>query len=294
MKSLLLGLFFLLNMLKIMAQTPSFDWQGHRGCRGLMPENTIPAFKKALDLGMTTLELDVVVSKDLQVVVSHEPYFNPDFSIAPDGTPVAKNQKINLYQLPYEQIKRYDVGRNGNPNFPEQQKISTYKPLLREVIEEVETYRKQKNLPSFNYNIEIKSEPKEYDIFQPQPAVFSDLVKNIIVELLPAERVTLQSFDFNVLKYWHHQIQAGRYPKVALAALVGNLRGIEKNLEELGFVPQIYSPYYKLIDAKKVAQLHALGMRVIPWTINTTQEMQQVKAYGVDGIITDYPDRIPR
>src|SRR3954466_16098541 len=92
----------------------TFDKEGHRGCRGLMPENTIPAFLKALDLGVTTLEMDVVISKDLQVVVSHEPYFNSAFSIAPDGVPVDKKEQKNLvlYQMNYADIKRYDVGSN--------------------------------------------------------------------------------------------------------------------------------------------------------------------------------------
>ncbi|MCU0341928.1 MAG: glycerophosphodiester phosphodiesterase [Spirosomaceae bacterium] len=277
-----------------MAQTPVFDWQGHRGCRGLMPENTIPAFKKALDLGVTTLEMDVVISKDRQVVVSHEPYFNPDISIAPDGTPVPKSPKINLYELPYADIKRYDVGSNGNKGFPEQQKINTYKPLLSEVIEAVEAYRKEKKLPMFAYNIEIKSEEKEYEHSQPPPAAFSDLVHAVIVKYLTPERVTLQSFDFNVLKYWHKQIAAGQYKKVQLAALVANAKGIEKNLEDLGFQPDIYSPYFQLLTADRVQQLHARGVRVIPWTINTTEDMRRVKALGVDGIITDYPDRVPK
>lgn len=277
----------------IMAQNTTFNWEGHRGCRGLMPENTIPAFLKALDLGVNTLELDVVISKDHQVVVSHDPYFHADFSIDPDGKPVPRSPKINLYQMDYAEIKRYDVGSNGNPNFPEQQKVKTYKPLLSEVIQAAEAYRKEKNLPLFLYNIEIKSEEKEYDVLQPQPAFFSDLVHAQLKSLSP-KRVVLQSFDFNVLKYWKKQIEGKKYKPVILAALVGNLKGIEHNLTDLGFKPDIYSPYYKLIDEKKVNQLHDLGMAVIPWTINTTEEMKQVKAMGVDGIITDYPDRIPK
>ncbi|RDB05814.1 glycerophosphodiester phosphodiesterase family protein [Runella aurantiaca] len=275
------------------AQTADFNWQGHRGSRGLMPENTIPAFLKALDLKVNTLELDVVVSKDRQVVVSHDPYFHPDFSIDPYGKPVPKGEKINLYELSYDEIKRYDVGSNGNPNFPQQTKLKVYKPLLREMIEAVETYRIKNNLPLFWYNIEIKSEEKEYDKSQPQPAVFSDLVYHEIIKLLPADRVILQSFDFNVLKHWKKQIDAGVYQKVTLAALVSNLRGIEKNLEDLGFTPDVYSPYFQLLSKEKVQQLHALGMKVIPWTVNTTEEMKRIKAMGVDGIITDYPDRIP-
>lgn len=276
------------------AQKAVFNWQGHRGCRGLMPENTIPAFLKALDLGVNTLELDVVISKDHQVVVSHDPYFHPDFSIDPSGRPVPKRPKINLYELTYDQIKGYDVGSNGNPAFPEQQKVKACKPLLSELIQAVETYRKDKNIPLFWYNIEVKSEESEYDRSQPQPSVFSDLVYAEIIKSLPADRVILQSFDFSILKYWNEQIEAGLYQKVTLAALVSNLKGIDRNLEKLGFIPEVYSPYFQLLTAEKVQILHARGMKVIPWTVNTTTEMRRIKNMGVDGIITDYPDRIPR
>ena len=277
---------------------PAFDLQGHRGCRGLMPENTIPAFLKALDLGVTTLELDVVISKDRQVVVSHEPYFNSAFSIGPDGKPVGKSEEksLNLYQMDYADIKRYDVGSNGNPAYPEQQKLKAYKPLLSEVIEQAEAYRKSKNLPVFSYNIELKSDPSEYNTSQPEPAAFCDLVQSIIAKQLPPDRVnpdrvTIQSFDFAVLKQWKQGAEAGNYPTVRLAALVENLRSPEKNLEELGFKPDIYSPYYKLLSQDKIARLHEQSIRVIPWTVNQRDDMVRLKAWGVDGLITDYPDR---
>lgn len=289
-----LSFYLLLAMQTSFSQKATFNWEGHRGCRGLMPENTIPAFLKALDLGMNTLELDVVISKDRQVVVSHDPYFHPDFSIDPHGKSVAKDPKVVLYQLNYDEIKRYDVGSNGNPNFPEQEKLKTYKPLLSEVIQVAEAYRMKHNIPLFWYNIELKSEEKEYDLSQPQPALFSDLVYNEISTLLSPNRVVVQSFDFNILKYWKKQIEAGKYKKVMLAALVGNVKGIEKNLEDLGFKPDVYSPYFQLINASKVQQLHAMGIQVIPWTINTTEEMKRIQDMGVDGIITDYPNRIPK
>ena len=272
---------------------PAFDLQGHRGCRGLMPENTVPAFLKALDIGVTTLELDVVISKDRQVVVSHEPYFNSAFSIGPDGTPVGKSEEksLNLYQIDYADIKRYDVGSNGNPAYPEQQKLKTYKPLLSEVIEQAEAYRRTKNLPAFSYNIELKSEPSEYNKSQPEPAAFCDLVQVVIRKQLAPDRITIQSFDFAVLKQWKQGIETGKYPAVRLAALVENLRSSEKNIAELGFKPDIYSPYYRLLSADKIAWLHEQGIKVIPWTVNQRDDMVRLKTQGVDGLITDYPDR---
>lgn len=290
---LILLLFCMILTALVQPAPPTFDLQGHRGCRGLMPENTIPAFTKALDLGVTTLELDVVISKDRQVVVSHEPYFNSAFSIRPDGKPVEKNEEksLNLYQMDYADIKRYDVGSNGNPAYPEQQKLKIYKPLLSEVIEQAEAYRKAKNGPTFSYNIELKSEPSEYNKSQPEPASFCDLVQVIIGRQLPAGRVTIQSFDFAILKHWKQQVDAGKYPKVRLAALVENLRSPEKNLEELGFKPDIYSPNYRLLSQDKITRMHGQGINVIPWTVNQRDDMVRLKTWGVDGLITDYPDR---
>ena len=275
----------LLCALQTHAQT--FDLQGHRGCRGLMPENSWPAFEKALELGVTTLEMDVVISKDRQVVVSHEPYFLNSYALDPNGQPIEKGKNDNLYLLTYAQIKKYDIGSKGNADFLEQEKIKTYKPLLSEVLKKAEAYCRAHNRAPVAYNIEIKSEASEYDKSQPQPAAFSELVYKVIKENVPLERVTLQSFDFEVLKYWQKQMETGKYQKVKLAALVSNLKGIERNLEDLGFTPAIYSPYYKLLSKQKVAQLHQKGMRVIPWTVNDVSAMKEVKAMGVDGLITD-------
>jgi glycerophosphoryl diester phosphodiesterase len=294
----LIVLLFMTQPALIQTNTPTFDIEGHRGCRGLMPENTVPAFLKALDLGVTTLEMDVVISKDRQVVVSHEPYFNAAFSIAPNGIPVDKKEqkKRVLYQMDYADIKRYDVGSNGNPAYPEQQKLSAYKPLLSEVIEQAEAYRKIKNLPPFSYNIEIKSEPSEYNRSQPEPVEFCELVQTILKKHLSAERVNsdhvvIQSFDFAMLTQWKKGMDAGQYPRVRLSALVENLRSPKKNLEELGFKPDVYSPNFRLLSKAKIDQLHQQGIQVIPWTVNQRNDMERLKKWGVDGLITDYPDR---
>ncbi|AKD58797.1 glycerophosphodiester phosphodiesterase [Spirosoma radiotolerans] len=275
-----------------------FDLEGHRGCRGLMPENTIPAFLKAIDLGVTTLEMDVVISKDRQVVVSHEPYFNSAFSIAPNGVPVDKKEQKNLvlYEMDYDDIKGYDVGSNGNPAYPEQQKIKVYKPLLSEVIEQTEAYRKAKALPSFSYNIEIKSERSEYNKSQPEPEAFCDLVQAVLKKQLLAKNIdpthiVIQSFDFAILNQWKKGMQAGKYPTVRLSALVENLRSPEKNLNDLGFKPDIYSPHFRLISQDKITRLHQQGIKIIPWTVNQRDDMERLKSWGVDGLITDYPDR---
>ena len=287
--------FQIISLLMIMTSTnaQTFDYEGHRGCRGLMPENTIPAFKKALDLGVTTLELDVCISKDHQVVVSHEPYMNMLFCTKPDGTPVTKadEKMLNLYTMTYEEIKQYDSGIRGNILFPEQQKMATHKPLLRELIEACEAYIKEKKIKPVKYNIEIKSEEKEYGISQPKTVEeFSDLVYQEIIKQLKPERIILQSFDFNVLKNWHLQMNAKKYKQVILSALVEN-EMVDPTLAKLGFNPDIFSPYYKNLIKRRVDMCHEKGIKVVPWTVNTIEDMKAMKAIGVDGLISDYPDR---
>jgi glycerophosphoryl diester phosphodiesterase len=283
------------GLFPLVAMSQTLDIQGHRGCRGLLPENTVVAFQKALDLGVTTLELDVVLSQDGQVVVSHEPYFNAAITTKSDGTPLTKSEEkaLNLYQMPYAEIRRYDVGRRGNPAFPEQQRVPAVKPLLGEVIEAAEAHASRTGRAAPRYNVEIKSEEKAYGISQPRTvAEFSDRVRDVLIRYLPAERITLQSFDFNVLRHWHAQISAGQYPPVRLAALV-TTQNVETTLRTLGFTPAVYSPYYALLSEKAVRAAHEAGLKVIPWTLNEPELMRRHIGWGVDGLITDYPDRVP-
>jgi glycerophosphoryl diester phosphodiesterase len=267
---------------------PKFDVQGHRGARGLLPENSIPGFLLALDTGVTTIELDVVITKDKQVVVSHEPWISNAICLDSSGRAIqAKDEKrINIYKLTYEQVKQFDCGSLGNNNFPQQQKIPTTKPLLRDVIAAVENRIKSYATYEVDYNIEIKSTIEGDKKFHPPVEEFSDLVYKLIDEYLPLERVVVQSFDFRVLKYWNT-----KYPQVRLSALVENNKSIESNLNALGFKPQVYSPYFKLLSRDKVKYLHSQKIRVIPWTVNEVSDMLSLKGMGVDGFITDYPDR---
>jgi glycerophosphoryl diester phosphodiesterase len=182
-------------------------------------------------------------------------------------------------------VQGYDCGSLGNRRFPEQQKMKTTKPLLSDLITQVEAYLFEKNLPKVGYNIEIKSVESEYELSQPLVDEFSELVLDVITEKLENERFTIQSFDFNVLKHIN-----ATYPDVRVVALIENARGVESNLSALGFVPEGYSPYFKLLKKKDIEFCHQQGMKVIPWTVNSLKEMQQLADDGVDGIITDYPN----
>lgn len=262
-----------------------FDLQGHRGARGLMPENTWPAFENALQLGVNTLEMDVVISQDKRVVVSHEPWFNPAICLKPNGEAINADEKISLYQLPYNEIARYDCGSLGNVRFPEQEKIKVNKPLLQDILDKTELFARKYNQKPAAFNIEIKSEPGLEGSFQPDVAEFSDLVYEV-VSLVPRDRLTIQSFDFRVLRYFHQ-----KYPDVRLAALVEDKITAAQALEKLGFEPQIYSPEQVLLSPEEIEFLHKKNIQVIPWTVNETTDMQKLLDWGVDGLITDYPDR---
>ncbi len=265
------------------------DIQGHRGARGLLPENTIPAFERALELGVTTLEMDVVITKDRQVVVSHEPWFSGHICSLPSGDPVPmetdKDHKI--FELTYEEVKQYDCGIRGNVRFPQQQKMRVFKPLLRDVIVFAEKYQSDRGLPPVLYNIETKSTPAGDDLFHPGPEEFTNLLIDVLESTEILDRATIQSFDSRTLV-----VAKQTNPDISLALLVeGHTEmGFAGHVENLGFDPDIYSPYYKLVDDQLIRDAHARNIKVIPWTINTLDEMKALVEIGVDGIITDYPD----
>lgn len=277
---------------------PKFDVQGHRGARGLKPENSIPAFITALDSGVTTLELDLVITKDKQVVVSHEPWMSAQICMDSSGKAIEKKDelKFNIYRMTYEEVRAFDCGSKGNEHFPDQEKMRVNKPLLSDVINAVEDHIKSFTNYEVDYNMEIKSDPEGDNVFHPAQAEFSDLVYQLIDQYLPLERVMIQSFDFRILQYWHE-----KYPKVRLSALVENRKSVDENLADLGFTPSAYCPYYKLLSAESVKYLHtktfvngdkkSKKIRVIPWTVNEEKDMIKMKEMGVDGLITDYPDK---
>lgn len=268
-----------------------FDLQGHRGCRGLMPENTIPAMLKAIDLGVNTLEMDAVISKDNKVVISHEPWFESEITTKPDGSFVNPGEMLqyNIYQMDYDSIKKYDVGMKPHPRFPQQQKMKAIKPLLSDLIDSIEAYLTKKNLPKVKYNIEIKSLPAGDNKFHPVPADFAELLMSILREKKVEDRVIIQSFDFRALKYVHE-----KYPSIKTSMLIedSDENDFVGQLAKLGYTPEYYSPNQTLVDEKLVKQCHDKGMKMLPWTVNDAKQLKKLKKMGVDGVITDFPDVI--
>lgn len=265
------------------------DIQGHRGCRGLMPENTLPAFQKALELDVTTLELDLAVSQDKQLVVSHEPFFRAGLSIDPEGNPVTREDQLNhnIYEMSYDQVKKYDVGSLPDERYPEQEKIKTFKPLLREVVNKAQHYAYAFKKPEVQYNIEIKRRPEYDGKYHPPVDEFVDLVLKEINDLDIFDNTTIQSFDAEALR-----LVKAKAPRIRTAWLIENQKTVEENLTDLGYKPDIYSCYFKLLTKDDVLYCHSKELLVIPWTVNETADIQAMLDLGVDGIISDYPNRV--
>lgn len=283
-KNIVLSLAILFS-LPVCAQT--FDKQGDRGARGLMPENTIAGILRSLDLGVTTIGMNVVISKDNQVVLSHEPYFNNEISLTPLGKPISlKEEKTyNLYKMDYAEIRKFDVGSKFHKRFPGQQKFRAYKPLLSEVIDSVEAYVKLHKLPKPNYGIEVKTIRKGDLEFHPEPAEFSQLVMDVVISKKISKRTIIQAFDVRSLQYVHE-----KYPKMKTALMIDEKEDFENNIKDLGFNPTVYSPYSVLVGKGLVDRCHAAGIQIIPWTVNSLKEMRYMVGLGVDGIITDFPN----
>lgn len=267
---------------------PSFSAEAHRGGRGLMPENTINAMQNAMTLPqITTLEMDTHITKDGKVVVAHDDYINPNFSLDPNGNVIPKSdaKKYVLYQMDYELIRSFDVGSKKYTNFPQQQKIKAHIPLLADLIDSVQNEIKHANKKQYFYNIETKCDVEGDGITNPAPEVFVKLLMDVIEKKKITPYVVIQSFDKRTIQLIHQ-----KYPHIKTSFLVDNKKSYEENLTDLGYKPFILSPNYKMVDADLVKKAHADGVKVIPWTANTPEEITRLKGLKVDGIISDYPN----
>ena len=261
---------------------------GHRGCRGLLPENTLPAFLHALQLGVDVLEMDVVLSADQQVVVAHEPWLSAKLGLSPDGKPIDPQgeQLLNLFKMPYTTVQQSVIGTLPHPGFPSQQQIATYRPLLSEVLQATELFCQQTGRPPVGYSIEIKSSPETEGEFHPAPHEFTTTVlADIPTTLIP--RVTLLSFDSRIL-----QTARQLLPRLRLCLLLEIPFSPNDVFSSLGFIPEVLGPDYKLLDAHILSRMHQLynSLEVVPWTANEPPEIIQLANMGVTGITTDYPD----
>jgi len=290
-----------------MARNPGFDLEAHRGGRALLPENTLPAFANALTMGVDTLELDVGITSDGEVVVSHERGLNPDLArepggayVAPPGTPFTK--------LTLEEVKRYDVGQirpdsNYAKSFSTQRPVAgTHIPTLKQVFALV---RKSGNT-AVRFNIETKIDPDHPgDTLDPK-AFVAKLLGVIDAEQFSG-RVMIQSFDWRTLQLV--QTQAPQIPTVYLTIQRGSAPTIARDkatswtagfnpADHGGSVPRtikaagggIWSPYFGDVTAAEITEAHDAGLQVVVWTVNKEDDMARMIGLGVDGIISDRPD----
>lgn len=269
------------------AAPAGIDLQGHRGARGLFPENSTRGFLLALEIGVTTLEMDAVISGDGKVVVSHEPWFRGGVCCTPEGERIPSwgERSHNIFSMPYDKVMRYRCGGVGHPRFPEQEQHPVCKPLLSEVITRSEAHATDLGRSLPKYSVEIKSRPRFDGRFHPPPEEYARLLIDVFRSMDVMERAIIQSFDPRPLRASRHID-----PRIPLALLVENRRGYDWNVARLGFTPELYSPFHKRVDRRLVGRAHSDGAAVVPWTVNDPRRLRTLLENGVDGIITDYPD----
>lgn len=297
-------------LLLLASPVAAFDLQGHRGTRGLAPENTLRAFETAMRLGVTTIEFDLGMTKDGVLVVHHDPTLNPNTARGPDGQYVT--QRTPLHALTLDELKRYDVGRlkadsSYGRSYPEQKAVDgTHIPTLKELFALVS----RAGAKDLRFNIEIKMAPHT-DAETPDAPTFARATAAAIREAGVADRVTVQSFDWRALKAMRTIA-----PDIALSCLtveapnfdtvqrgkpgpspwLGGLdiddfdHSVPKLVKAAGCA--VWSPNQREVTGDSLAAAKALGIKVIPWTVNDRAEMGRLIDLGVDGLITDYPDRL--
>lgn len=266
---------------------PTFYKEGHRGTRGLMPENTIAAMKKGVEVGANCIEVDVYLTKDKKVLISHDPFPNIAHTLYNDGSEIAKGdaKKYIWHQMNYEDIKKFDVGSKPFPAWPQQQKIKAGLPLLGELIDSVEAYVTANNLPKPIYNIELKTSIRFDSLkYNASPAEVVDAVMEDVKGRNIGNRFYIQSFDVRPLQYVNK-----KYPQVVIGYLTTG-KNLDSNFKSLGFFPHIYSPEFRLVTKAMADYCHSKNMKLVPWTVNDKEKMKSLIADGVDGIITDYPN----
>ncbi len=299
-------LVLLLLSLACGANAFAFDLQGHRGSRGWRPENTLPAFAHALSLGVDTLETDIGVTADGAVVLSHDPYLNPLITRDAQGRWLEGPRGPLIRSLTLAQLQAYDVGRlrAGTPyakTFESQQPVEgTRVPTLAQLFDLV----KARGASQVRFNIETKINPAQPDDTVGPESMVQALLR-VIRESGMGARVTIQSFDWRTLK-----LVQKLEPSIPTVCLTVQAPGNDNTrdggwtaglrFEDHGSAPKMakaagcaaWSPNQGALTEDLVGQARSLGLKVVPWTVNDPAVMDRFIGWGVDGIISDYPDRV--
>lgn len=288
-----------------------FDLQGHRGARWFWPENTLIGFQRAIEMGVDSIELDVAVTRDGVVVVSHDPELNPEHTRDADGRFLV-DRGARICTLNYADLQHYEVGqaRPGSDyaaRFPAQHALDGERiPSLADVF----ALTRKLECHSLRFSIEVKTFPEQPDL-TPSPERFVEVLLKAVVDARMAHRVTIMAFDWRVLSAVHRLA-----PQVATAALSDQqvdddtlwvdraaaspwLGGLDAR-DFQGSVPRLiqasgagqWGPHFLDLTGDAVAGAHALGLKVIPWTVNELPDIEHMLSLGVDGMISDRPDKI--
>lgn len=258
---------------------------GHRGARGIEPENTLRAFEEALESGAKGLEMDLYMTRDGKVVVTHNPDISPDLCLSPDGTPLQQQgERLKIYQLNYKQIKPFDCGSPENEDFPAQENTEAHIPLLGDVLTTAGHYSSTQT--PLTYLLEIKSGPETDGRQHPAPHFFVQQVLETVAREGAEKEAVIIGFDKRVLRETRKQNK-----NIRTGLSIAELSKLDKELEELGFIPDILCPLHKNIDSAFLEKAWNKGMQVIAWTVNEPEDQQRIIDLQVDGLITDFPDR---
>ena len=266
------------------------DVQAHRGGAGLWPENTLTSMTNATLMGVNTLELDLQISKDGQVVVSHDAYFHSRYATRPDGSIVKPEEpKEYIYTMPYDSVARYDVGIRPSDVWPGKEQSPAIKPLASVLIDSIETLVRQRGLDPMRYNIEIKcKQGKDEGINWPEYHEFVDRCVELLLSKNLGDRLVIQCFDVRALNYMHE-----KYPQLKLSYLTGKKdTDWDTYMGKLNFTPDWLSPEHSTVDAGMVENCRKAGIRLVPWTVDEESEIQRMLDLHVEAIISNYPDRV--
>ncbi len=269
--------FFILSFSNLMSQN-KVEYFGHRGCRGLYPENTLVGFNKAIELGVDGIEWDVVVNKDKKLIISHEPYIDTNYCVKKDGSKL-NSKESNIYKMSLSDLKMFDCGIKGNKNFPAQKKVSAIKPSFKEA---------EKNLIKFKGKIlfEIKSKSSHYGSYQPFPLDYAEIIYNETKNSPLINQFIFMSFDPKILNELEKFLPKAKYILLGYNPLIS----YTKLISTLNFKPFGIGLNYSIATSKTIESAHKNNIKVYAWTVNDKEKGKQLIEKGIDGIITDYPN----
>lgn len=248
----------------------------HRGGAALYPENTIPAMINSLKIGVRNLEMDLQVTQDGKVVVSHDPYLK------------GFDKQYPIFKNDYADLASHNIGIVTDTQFPKRKNVDCHIPLLGDLIDSTEQYCKSHGIEPVDYTIEIKSTSKRDNVLAPEYKAYTDLCMDVLKEKELGNRLLIQSFDVRTLKYMHK-----KYPNVRLMYLINDkIKDYDSAIDILGFIPDVISRNYQTIDKIFVDKAHGDGVEVISYTADDKNSISELANMGIDAVITNCPDEL--